>query len=94
MCLIPSIAQQMWFIWPFTMRNHDASSLSEQTGGPRHNRKRSCMTTQGIQLAEMTTELKVLAPRETIKRSSLAQPTPNLPITSDSLPSFAVIAEY
>ena len=64
----------MYFIWPFTMRNRDANSASEQTVGV-HNRR----PTQ-IMHADPQTEIKDLSRRGShMNRSNRSTPTPPSP---------------
>ena len=65
----------MWFIWPYTMRNRDANSASEQVGSKLNRRE-----TQVLQ-AEPNTEIKDLSRRGShLNRSNLSTPILQSPL--------------
>ena len=66
---------QMWFVWPYTMRNRDANSASEQTMRMKDRRP-----TQTLQ-AEPQTEIRDLQSRcnSHVNMSNTSSPSPQSP---------------
>ena len=74
----------MWFVWPYTMRNRDANSASEQTVRMQDRRP-----TQIVH-AEPQTEIKNLTPRGSHNNISLGTQSPVSPMSVRRRPQYFI----